>query len=385
MSANPLNSPSASKQTQQDESKPQGKLQGTVDVGGSIRQGEEIDASRVTDWLNDLGVKVRGVPEVTQYAGGASNWTYRFNYPHAEGGDPTDLILRRPPAGTKAKSAHDMGREYTVQSLLKLALPEVPTMVGLCRDPSVIGSEFYVMERIEGLIPRRKMPKGVELSEKQARALCEAMWSKLVDLHNVDIENTGLSTLSKGPGYTERQVEGWSTRFDKAKTWNVTSFGKVRRWLEANCPADSRLCMIHNDWRMDNLVLNPQNPTEVIGILDWELSTIGDPLMDLGGAMAYWTQTDDTKLMSMTQRQPCTLPGMMSRKEIVDFYMKRNGLEIDNWVFYEVFGLFRLAVIAQQIYYRYFHKQTRNPMFKNLWILVDYFDWRCKGLIRRNG
>lgn len=355
-----------------------------IDIGGAIREGEELDCQGVTQWLNSLGVGVEGQPELTQYAGGASNWTYRLKYPRAQGDAPTDLILRRPPAGTKAKGAHDMGREFTVQSLLKPALPEVPTMVGLCRDTSIIGSEFYVMERIEGVIPRRKMPKGLNLSVDQTRALCEAMWTKLAELHQVYIESTGLSVLSKGRGYTERQIEGWSSRFEKAKTWNVTSFGKVRNWLEANCPADVKLCMIHNDWRLDNLVLAPDDPTRVIGILDWELSTIGDPLMDLGSAMAYWVQDDDTRLMRMTQRQPSDIPGMMRRKEVVDFYLNKAGLDIDNWVFYEVFGLFRLAVIAQQIYYRYHHKQTRNPLFKNLWILVDYFDWRCKGLIRRH-
>lgn len=350
-----------------------------IDKGGNVRKGEELNTDVVTGWLRAQGLTISDNPELTQYSGGASNWTYRLKYPEA------DLILRRPPKGTKAKGAHDMGREYRIQSLLKPVYPHVPDMVGHCADESLIGSEFYVMQRIEGIIPRKHMPRDLKLTTNQTRALCTNMWDKLIELHQVDLHSSGLDTLSKGSGYTRRQLDGWSQRYDKARTWNVSSFNKVRRWLDLNCPEDMKLRMIHNDWRLDNVVLNPRNPVEVIGVLDWELATVGDPLMDLGSALAYWVQAGDNFLMKMLQRQPSSLNGMMTREEIVQHYLKSTGIETNNWTFYEVFGLFRLAVIAQQIYYRYYHRQTRNPAFKNFWIMVNYFDWRCKALIKKRG
>jgi aminoglycoside phosphotransferase (APT) family kinase protein len=313
---------------------------------------------------------------VTQFSGGASNWTYRLRYPGR------DLILRRPPAGTKAKSAHDMGRENTVQSALKPHYPAVPTMVALCKDAGVVGAEFYVMERIDGLIPRANLPRGVQLDAAQVRALCTNVIDKLIELHRVDYRAAGLESLGKGAGYARRQVEGWSERYLKAKTWNVPSFRRVREWLHANVPDDVATCVIHNDWRFDNVVLAPDDPTRVIGVLDWEMATLGDPLMDLGSALAYWVQADDGAFMRSTRRQPTHLPGMLTRREVVGYYLERSGLRPANWAFYEVFGLFRLAAIIQQIYYRYHHGQTRNPAFKRFWLLVNYFDWRCRRLLR---
>ncbi|MCZ8016094.1 MAG: phosphotransferase family protein [Limnobacter sp.] len=350
-----------------------------IDSGSAVRQGEELDTKAVTAWLRAQGQVLSDEPELTQFSGGASNWTYRLKYREA------DLILRRPPKGTKAKGAHDMGREFRIQSLLKPVYPHVPRMIGHCADESVIGSEFYVMERIQGIIPRKHMPRGVQLDREQARQLSINFLDRLIQLHQIDIHSSGLDVLSKGNGYTRRQLEGWNQRYDKVRTWNVSSFNSVRKWLDANCPDDVKLCMIHNDWRLDNVVLNPNNPTEIIGTLDWELSTVGDPLMDLGSVITYWVQGDDNFFMKMLQRQPSSLPGMLTRKEMVKYYLEKTGLHTDNWTFYEVFGLFRIAVIAQQIYYRYYYRQTRNPAFKNFWIMVNYVNWRCKSLIKQSG
>ena len=345
---------------------------------GAVRPGEELDVVAVHRWLRTIDPGVEGLPEVTQYSGGASNWTYRLRYPNR------DLVLRRPPAGTKAKSAHDMSREFKIQKALKPAYPVVPTMVGLCQDHSVIGTDFYVMERIEGLIPRSRMPPGLALNREDTKRLCTNVIDKLIELHRVDYRAVGLDQLSKGPGYPRRQVEGWSERYERARTWNVPSYRYVRDWLKDHTPEDAGTCVIHNDWRFDNVVLDPGEPTRVVGVLDWELATIGDPLMDLGSALAYWVQADDNALMRSMRRQPTHLPWMLRREEVVDYYLSHTGLKPANWTFYEVFGLFRLTVIAQQIYYRYFHKQTRNPAFKNFWILINYFDWRCRALIRRS-
>lgn len=348
-----------------------------LDEARAVRAGEELDATAVDAWLKAQVPTLEGTPRVTQYSGGASNWTYRLEYANR------DLILRRPPAGTKARSAHDMAREYTVQKALKPLYPAVPTMVGLCQDPSVIGSDFYVMERIPGLIPRSRMPPGLHLDAAQTRQLCTNVIDKLLELHKVDYRAVGLESLGKGPGYPRRQIEGWSERYEKARTWNVPSFRFVREWLAVNTPDDVATCVIHNDWRFDNVVLDPQRPTEVIGVLDWEMATLGDPLMDLGNTLAYWVHADDPWLMRITRRQPTHLPGMLRREEVVAYYLERSGLKPANWAFYEVYGLFRLAVIAQQIYYRYHHKQTRNPAFKNFWVLVNYFDWRCRRIIKK--
>ena len=343
----------------------------------AVRDEDAFDVAAVDTWLKEHAPTApRGEPEVAQFSGGASNLTYLLRYPDR------DLILRRPPAGVKARSAHDMGREYRIQSQLAPVFPYVADMVGFCDDESVIGSEFYVMERLVGHIPRSEL--GVELTRDQVRELCTNTLDLLVDLHAVDPAVAGLDTLGKGEGYVARQVAGWSARYRKAKTWNVGSFEKVMSWLDANQPADVRTCLIHNDFRFDNVVYAQDEPTRPIGLLDWEMATLGDPLMDLGGALAYWVEAGDGPVFRRFRRQPTHLEGMLTRREVVDYYCQRSGLELTDreWAFYEVFGLFRVAVIVQQIYYRYHHKQTTNPAFKNFWLMVIMLDLRCRRIIR---
>jgi len=345
------------------------------DREGAARAGEELPLAAVDAWLKARVPGLEGLAQVTQFSGGASNWTYRLRYPSR------DLILRRPPAGTKAKSAHDMAREHEVQRALRPVFPQVPAMVALCTDPSVIGCDFYVMERIEGVIPRAHFPREVALDPARTRRLCESVFDTLLALHGVDPAAAGLASLGRGPGYARRQVDGWSDRYEKARTWNVPGFARVRAWLKANAPDDVRSCVIHNDWRLDNMVLDPET-LAVRGVLDWEMATIGDPLMDLGGALAYWVHADDPWLLRATRRQPTHLPGMMRREEVIQYYLERSGLKGVDFTFYEVFGLFRVAVIAQQIYYRYHHGQSRNKAFRWFWVIVSYLDWRCRGLLR---
>ena len=346
-----------------------------LDIGKPVRDGEQLDVAAVDRWLKSEVPTLRGAPRITQFSGGASNWTYRLEY------ENRDLILRRPPAGTKAKSAHDMSREFRVQKALKPVFPAVPTMVGLCQDAAVIGADFYVMERIPGLIPRKEMPRGLVMSAPQMRALCTAWIDKLVELHRVDAKRVGLESLGKGPGYPKRQIDGWIDRYGKAQTWNVGAFGGVSDWLRANVPEDAGTCVIHGDWRLDNVVLAPEDPTKIIGVLDWELSTVGDPLMDLGAALAYWVEAGDSWIFRALRRQPSHLPGMMTRKEIVAHYFASSGRPVVDFTFYEVYGLYRLAGIAQQIYYRYYHKQTKNPAFRFFWVWVNYLGWRCQRIL----
>jgi aminoglycoside phosphotransferase (APT) family kinase protein len=343
----------------------------------AVRDEDSFDVAAVDAWLRPHAPDLTGPPEVHQFSGGASNLTYLLRYPERE------LILRRPPPGTKAASAHDMAREHRVQESLKPTFPYVPTMIALCQDHGVIGSDFYVMERVPGAILRKEIPRDLGLDGVGLRQLCESFVDRFVDLHQVDPEAAGLADLSKGPGYVRRQVDGWSRRYRAAKTWNVPSFERVMRWLEENQPDDVASCVIHNDFRLDNVVLAPDDPQRIVGVLDWEMATIGDPLMDLGCSLAYWVQADDDRLMHLIRRQPTHVPGMLTRQEVVGRYAERSGRQIDDWPFYEVFGLFRVAAIIQQIYYRYHHKQTRNPAFRHFWLGVRYLDRRCRRIIRR--
>jgi aminoglycoside phosphotransferase (APT) family kinase protein len=343
-----------------------------------VREEDAFDVASVQSWLRGQGDTWASaeIAEVRQFAAGASNLTYLLRLEEGR-----DLILRRPPSGTKAKGAHDMGREYRIQSALAPVFPYVAPMVGHCDDESVIGSEFYVMERIVGDIPGKDFD--IELDADRGRALCINTFDLLVALHAVDPAEVGLDALDRGPGYVARQVGGWSSRFRKAVTPDVPDLEEVMGWLDAHQPDDVRRCLIHNDFRLDNIVYAADEPSRPIGLLDWEMATVGDPLMDLGCTMAYWIQADDDEMMQLTRMQPSNAPGMLTRREVVSYYCERSGLEVtdEQWLFYEVFGLFRLAVIAQQIYYRFFHGQTTNPKFAPFGLLVDMLDQRCRALI----
>ncbi len=329
----------------------------------TVREEDAFDVAAVATWLRDNASEadresLQGDPEVRQFSGGASNLTYLLRYPGR------DLILRRAPRGTKAKGAHDMGREYRIQSALEEHFPYVAHMVGFCQDESVLGADFYVMDRIDGIIPRSEMPEGVDVTPEQARGMCLAMVDVMAELHSVDVEKAGLDGLSKGWGYVRRQVEGWSTRYRNARTDDAPSCEDTMAWLAEHQPDDVASCVIHNDFKMDNVVFDKDDITRIVGVLDWEMATVGDPLMDLGGNLAFWVEATDGDIAQF-RRVPTHLPGMLTRQEFVDAYCERMGFSLtpEQWRFYEVFGYFRLAVISQQIYYRYFHGQTTNELF----------------------
>lgn len=347
-----------------------------IDQPDSVRKGEELDVTKVDAFIKAHSPGLAGTPEIRQFAGGASNLTYLVRYPDR------DLILRRPPFGHKAKSAHDMLREAKIMAALKPVYPYVPTVVATCSDPAVMEADFYVMERINGIIPRQDLPEGLNLSVEDTRKLCLNVIDRMIELHQVDYQAAGLDSLGKGEGYVRRQIEGWIDRYRKARTADVGDFEAVMAWLKDKMPvSDVATCLIHNDFRFDNVVLNPANPFEVIGVLDWEMATLGDPLMDLGNTLAYWVQADDDALFQQVRRQPTHLPGMLTREEVIDYYGSKTGYRVDNFDFYALYGLFRLAVIVQQIYYRYFHGQTKNPAFANFGHISRYLEKRCQRLI----
>jgi aminoglycoside phosphotransferase (APT) family kinase protein len=349
----------------------------TRDESRAVREEDAFDVEAVAAWLREQApdYDLVGSPDVRQFPGGASNLTYLLTYPDR------DLILRRPPVGVKARSAHDMGREHDIQAALAAVFPYVPTMVGLCRDEAVIGSEFYVMERLEGTIPRRRL--GFEATPDDVATLCGRAWDVLVDLHAVDVAHIpALSDLNRGEGYVGRQVGGWTDRLARATTDDLGDWSPVTGWLAAHQPDDRGQCLIHNDFRFDNLVLSPEE-LRVTGVLDWEMATVGDPLMDLGGALAYWVEPGDDDFFQQFRRQPSTTPGMWTRWQVVEHYAGRTGLEVtpEQWRFYEVFGLFRLAVIAQQIWYRYALGQTHNEAYAVFGPAVAYLEQRCRRIL----
>lgn len=350
-----------------------------VDQPGAVRGSEQLDITKLDAWLKQQLPDLQGEPTIRQFAGGASNLTYQLDYPLATG--TRALILRRPPFGHKAKSAHDMQRECRVMQQLKPVYPWVPKVFALCTDEAVLGCDFYVMEKLNGIILRRDLPPGLSLNEGDTRQLCRNVLDKLIALHQVDYQAAGLGELGHGEGYVARQVGGWSKRYRAARTPNVPDFESVMQWLDAHQPGEVGICLIHNDFRFDNVVLNPADPLDVIGVLDWEMATLGDPLMDLGSALAYWVEAGDDAFYKATRMQPTHLPGMFTRDEVVAYYLERSGLAIDSFDFYLVFGYFRLAGILQQIYARFYHGDTDNPRFAEFDKLVVWLEQRCLALM----
>lgn len=350
------------------------------DQARAVREEDAFDVARVDAYLKQHITGLEGAPTLKQFPGGASNLTYLLTYANRE------LVLRRPPRGAKAKSAHDMLREARVMGALKASYPYVPAVLARCDDASVIGEDFYVMERLNGTILRRDLPPELGLDRDGVHRLCVGFIDRLIELHKVDITQPGLNALGKGEGYIARQVAGWSERWRQAATEGSDPCEDVLAWLDAKQPShDNASCVIHNDYRFDNVVLAPDNPLDIIGVLDWEMATIGDPLMDLGGSLAYWVQADDDPVFQSFRRQPTHEPGMLTRREVIAYYGERSGLDVSRFGFYEVFGLFRLMVIIQQIYRRFALGQTTNPQFAGFGDAARYMGKRCRRLMAAEG
>lgn len=329
-----------------------------IDQAKDIRKGEELNLSRLRNYLGEHLTGFPGQLEVSQFPSGFSNLTYLLKSGEKE------YVLRRPPFGANIKGGHDMGREFKVLSLLKPAYPKIPTPILHCLDESVLGAEFYVMERVKGVILRGKPTKDIDLSPALMKSISEACIDNLTDLHTMDLKASGLEGFGKPEGYTTRQVEGWINRYYKAETDKVSAMDEVAIWMKANMPEQQYVSFIHNDYKYDNLILNPEKLDEIIAVLDWEMSTVGNPLMDLGTSLAYWAQADDSdalKPFSLTW-----LPGNLNRAEFVDRYEEKTGFDLSDQVFYYVFGAFKIGVIIQQIYARYKKGLTQDPRFANL-------------------
>ena len=329
-----------------------------IDAAREVRAGEELDLTRLEPYLRQLLQPWDGPVALTQFPGGHSNLTYLLQL-----GD-RKIVLRRPPFGSKVKTAHDMGREHRILSRLPDVYRKAPRALHYCEDLAVIGAPFYLMERVEGVVLRGVRPKGVVLDEPTMRQISENTVDGLAELHAVDYAAAGLGDLGHPEGYVARQVSGWSERYVKSRTDDIPEMERAARWLaDHQPPKEAAAALIHNDFKYDNLVLDPHRLTEIRAVLDWEMATVGDPLMDLGSTLGYWIDPDDAEPMRLLPFGPATLPGNLTRREVVERYARTTGRDVDDLLFYYAYATFKVAVIAQQIYFRYKQGLTKDERF----------------------
>jgi len=326
-----------------------------------VRKGEELPAVKLKQFLqeNHLIGSIESELFVKQFTHGYSNLTYLLSIENKE------YVLRKPPIGA-IKRGHDMSREFKVQSAVQKEFSKVPKMFAYTDDAAVLGSEFYIMEKVEGIILNFKEAKKRDIPENDYKTIANAWLDTFTELHQLDYDAIGLTNLGKPEGYVERQVTNWGKQYLKAATKDVPSAEKVMQWMQENQPKNYQHCLIHNDYKYDNVVFKDNSWKEITAVLDWEMATLGDPLMDLGTSLGYWTLASDHDFVKQGIPSPTIFEGNPMRSEIVASYAKKSGRDIHNMVFYYVFGLFKIAVIAQQIYYRYSKGLTSDPRFANL-------------------
>jgi aminoglycoside phosphotransferase (APT) family kinase protein len=324
-----------------------------------VRAEQGFDVQALAAWLRGNAAGEKGLdaePELLQFGRGFSNLTYLVRFGERE------LVIRRSPPGVQIKSAHDMGREFRILSALAPVWPKAPRPLAHCEDAAVIGTPFYVMERIKGTILRARVPDGLVLDPPTMRGVSEAMCDTLTEIHDLDWKAAGLGDLGKPDGYVERQVRGWADRYAKAKTDDVPTVDRLGAWLEANRPGESGATLVHNDFKYDNVVLSP-DMTRVLAVLDWEMATIGDPLMDLGTALGYWIEPDDPPVFQVMVFGPTNRSGNLTRMQFVERWSKATGRDASNVLFYYAFALYKLAVVAQQLYKRYVDGLTKEVRY----------------------
>lgn len=334
----------------------------SLDKAKTIREGEELNLEALSTYLKEQLEGFVVIEEIKQFPSGFSNLTYLLKTNLGE------FVLRRPPFGANIKSAHDMGREFKVLNLLKPVYGKVPNPILYCEDEEVLGAPFYMMERVQGVILRNQVPDGIDMTTKLIRSISEATVDDLVDLHALDLTQNGLGDLGKPEGYVQRQVEGWIKRYYKAETENIPHMDEVAEWMKSNMPPDMAPAFIHNDYKYDNLVLNPDKLHEIIAVLDWEMATVGDPLMDLGTTLGYWAEENDNQALRMFSLTGW--PGNMTRQEILDRYAEKSGRDVSDFLFYYVYASFKIGVICQQIYARFVKGLTKDPRFGGLIYII---------------
>ena len=327
------------------------------DIPRNIRLGEEFPLENLKVFLQNNNIDTSNLM-LKQFPSGYSNLTYFLKNSSQE------MVLRRPPYGAKSlKGGHDMLREYTVLKNLKSQFHKVPNVHLYCDDENILGAPFYIMDRVQGYIIRPNLQQKNSPSKEIIEKISSSLVDTLVELHSVDINQANLNDLGKIDGYVKRQVEGWTKRYYHSKTDSISNMEFIAKWLNENQPKESKEAIIHNDFKYDNLVLDKNNYSNIISVLDWEMATIGDPFMDLGTTLGYWVDRNDLPELQLFQLSATTLEGNPSREGILEMYENKSGHTVNNPVFYYVFGLFKIAVIAQQIYFRYKKGFTKDKRF----------------------
>ena len=330
------------------------------DKSATVRKGEELPMDNLKSYLNQF-LSLEGDIKISQFPSGYSNLTYLLQI------GKTEYVLRRPPIGANVKSGHDMKREFDILTALKPNYGKVPAPILYCDNETILGCPFYLMERMKGVILRANMPIDMIPDPALMLGISKSFVDTLVDLHKLDVREIGLEDFGKPEGYMKRQIEGWTRRYYKSKTDPIPKIEAAANWLSVNMPKESKsYTLIHNDFKYDNLVLDTQDWTKINAVLDWEMATIGNPLMDLGTSLGYWVNPNDPDFMKALNLTPTNLPGNLSREELVQQYTLKSGREVNNIVFYYVYGIFKIAVIIQQIYYRYKKGFTQDPRFEKL-------------------
>ncbi len=332
----------------------------------AIRAGEELNTQALEAYLKNK-IEASGELTIEQFPGGHSNLTYLLRTPERE------YVLRRAPLGPVAPKAHDMAREYRILKAVHPLFRAAPEVFHLCEDPSIIGALFFVMERRRGFVVRDEIPSALAAFPDYAARASRGLIDRLIELHSVDIVRHGLDSLGKPQGFLERQVRGWSERWVRAKTEEIAAMDRVMEWLSSGMPVSQAATIVHNDFKLDNVMLNFDDPGKIEAVLDWEMSAVGDPLVDLGVMLCYWTQPSDP---GGTKPALTSQPGWFSRDEMVQRYAEKTGRDVTHIDYYEVFAIFKLAVVLQQIYVRFHRGQTQDERFR-------HFDKRVRNLIEQ--
>jgi aminoglycoside phosphotransferase (APT) family kinase protein len=332
-----------------------------ADVVTSVREGENFNREAFhrfmlqnVDWWTDKPL------EVTQYSVGFSNLTYLINC-----GDE-EVVMRRPPLGPLPPRAHDMKREYTLLEKLFPAFPYVPKVYAFCEDESVIGVPFYVMERKKGLVFDGKFPSGFTGTDETCKQISYAVVDTLAELHQIEYKDIGLESFGRPEGFIERQIHGWIKRYERSKTHEIPYFEKLAKWFIDNIPISEGSSIIHNDFKLNNMMFSKTDLGRVEAVFDWEMATIADPLMDLAVTLSYWTQPNDWEAVKKSLPSLTTSPGFITREEFIQRYSQKTKKDIPPLHFHMAFTYFKTAVVMQQIYFRWFNGQTKDVRFGTL-------------------
>jgi aminoglycoside phosphotransferase (APT) family kinase protein len=321
-----------------------------------VRPDERLDEPRLSEYLRGKLPGSERPLRVRQFGGGAANLTYLLDF------EGEEYVLRRPPLGPVAPSAHDMGREFRVLSTLHRVFAPAPRALLSCEDPMVLGAPFFVMERRRGVVVRRTFPSIYASQPDAPRRMAEALVDTLVDLHAVDYASLGLEGLGKAAGFVDRQIEGWRRRWEAARLEDVPDMDLVHRWLADHRPGGGSASLVHNDYKLDNVMLAADDPGRLVAVFDWDMCTLGDPLSDLGALLTYWSEPGDPAPLRATAMMPAD-PRFPAREGLVERYAQRSGRDVSGIAYYHVLGLYRLAVIAAQIYVRFRRGQTQDRRF----------------------